>query len=508
MSRPRSTETLLVALAAVACTTIVGLPDLPGEGASGAAGSGASGGASPSGGVSGAGGSAADGGAQSSGGKGSGGSPGTGGSGAEGGDDSGGSANTGGSGLGGTPSTGGTTGGGDGTGGSAGSGGSDGTGGSAGTGGNGSGGSAAGSGGSGGDAGSGAAAGSGGDGTAGTGGAPPAFIAGPCDIFEDGNAPCVAAYSTVRLLTVEYDGPLYQVRAGSSATNTGSGGTLHDIGARSDGFADADAQDAVCASTICTISRLYDQSGNGNHLTVAKAGTTDGGQYAGTDDFESIANAGMLTIGGVRVYSLFMEARQGYRLAAVGAGMPQGTASQGVYMIADGTRTGTQCCWEFGNVTTDPMTYEGVTALFFGKGFWGQGAGIGPWYMADFGSGIWAGGSMAGDPGWGELSDPGPANTNNPTLNVPFAIGFLKTHSAAYSLRMADLVNASALNTAYAGDLPRTLDRQGGIVLGVGPNNDNSSFGTFYEGAIVAGYPSNQVEDDVFRNIQQVGYGE
>ena len=34
---------------------------------------------------------------------------------------------------------------------------------------------------------------------------------GPCDVYERGGAPCVAAHSTTRALYAAYDGPLYQV---------------------------------------------------------------------------------------------------------------------------------------------------------------------------------------------------------------------------------------------------------------------------------------------------------
>jgi hypothetical protein len=337
----------------------------------------------------------------------------------------------------------------------------------------------------------------------------PEPIVGPCDIFAAESTPCVAAYSTIRLLKGDYAGPLYEVRAGSSATNTGTGGTPYDIGTTPNGFADANAQDAVCSGTVCTVSRLYDQSGRGNHLTVAKRGTMDGGPNAAMDDFESIADASEITVGGARVYPLYMQTRQGYRLQALGNGMPRGTAAQGIYMLADGTRGTGACCWEFGNVTTDPTTYRGVNSLLFGIGFWGQGNGTGPWFMADFGAGVWAGGSVSGDPGWGDLNDPAsPRNANNPTLMVPFALGFLKTNASSYSLRMANAATASTLTTAYAGGLPRTLDNQGGIVLGVGANNDNNERSTFYEGAIVAGYPADATQNAVFQNVKAAGYGQ
>ena len=339
-----------------------------------------------------------------------------------------------------------------------------------------------------------------------TGGGGPAPDDGPCDIYEDGGTPCVAAYSMVRRLLSTYDGPLYQVRSGSNNMNTGNGGETHDIGSTAEGFADAAAQDAACAGTTCTISILYDQSGMGNDITVAKAGQSAGGDYADDDDFESLANRGPITVNGHDVYSLYMEARQGYRQQVVGNGMPVGTESQGTYMLADGTHYGTACCWDFGNVTNTPANgWHFMDTLFFGVAYWGRGAGNGPWFMADFEAGVWAGGSNPGEPGWGALDSDAPPNENNPSLAVPFAIGFLKV-SNNYSLRMADLESASSLTTAYQGAMPKAVDHQGAVVLGVGGDNSNNSWGTFYEGAIVAGYPSDETEDAVMQNVKSVGY--
>jgi hypothetical protein len=328
----------------------------------------------------------------------------------------------------------------------------------------------------------------------------------PCDVYAAANTPCVAAYSMVRALSSNYTGPLYQVRSGSSASNTGTGGTTKDIGVKADGYADSAAQDAFCGGTYCTVSKLYDQSGKGNDLTVAKRGQSSGGAFAASDDFESTANLGPITAGGRKVYSLFTAAREGYRLAALGNGMPVGTAAQGIYMLADGTHAGTACCFDFGNVTKDPTKFSISNTLFFGKAFWGQGAGSAPWFMADFESGVWAGGTKVGDPGWGALNDAHPPNPNNPTLKVPFGLGFLKTSSSQYALRMADTATASRVTTAYEGAPPLQMNNDGGIVLGVGGDNSNNSFGTFYEGAILAGYPTDAAELAVLQNIQTVGY--
>jgi non-reducing end alpha-L-arabinofuranosidase len=350
-------------------------------------------------------------------------------------------------------------------------------------------------------------------GVTGAGGSDPGTLvprgAGPCDVYASANTPCVAAYSMVRALSSTYDGPLYQVRRGAPnpTQNTGVGGETQDIALLPNGFADAAAQVAFCGDQSCSVSILYDQSGRGNDITVAKRGRADGGQFGDDDDFESAAGAGPLTVGGNDVFSLYMEARQGYRQTFAGNGMPLAQEPQGVYMLADGTRTGTACCWDFGNVTTDPTAYATMNTLFLGTAFWGRGAGAGPWFMADFEAGVWAGGSNPGEPGWGALNDPAPINPANPSLRVRFALGFLKT-SNTYALRMADVESATDVTTAYEGALPKPMDNQGAVVLGVGGDNSNNSFGTFYEGAIVSGYPSNDAERAVLQNIQSAGYGQ
>ena len=333
----------------------------------------------------------------------------------------------------------------------------------------------------------------------------------PCDTYGKAGTPCVAAYSMVRAISSSYSGPLYQVRAGSSSTNTGSGGTTKDIGKASDGYADTATQDKFCANTICTVSVLYDQSGNGNHLRAAKKGSTAGGAQAGQDDYESSATKGSVKVSGVSrtLYSLYMNRFEGYRTApgVKGVRVPVGTSPQSIYQLADGTHVGTACCWEFGNVSTDPTKYTYADSLFFGTAYWGKGAGSGPWFMVDFEGGVWAGGSKPGDPGWGGLNgSPFAPNPNNPSLKVPFALGMTKISTTKYAIRVADTQTASNLTTAYEGALPMAMSLQGGITLGVAPDNSNYSFGTFYEGAVVSGYASTATDLAVLNNIKAVKY--
>jgi hypothetical protein len=92
-------------------------------------------------------------------------------------------------------------------------------------------------------------------------------IPSPCDIYAAAGTPCVAAHSVVRALFSDYAGPLYQL-------NRSSDNSVFDVGVISKGgVADAAAQDAFCApAPACLISRIYDQSGMGNHLSVGPPG--------------------------------------------------------------------------------------------------------------------------------------------------------------------------------------------------------------------------------------------
>jgi hypothetical protein len=48
---------------------------------------------------------------------------------------------------------------------------------------------------------------------------------------------------------------------------------------------------------------------------------------------------------------------------------------------------------------------------------------------------------------------------------------------------------------------------QGSVVLGLSSDASDSSYGTFFEGAITKGRPSNAVDDAVLKNVQAAGYG-
>jgi hypothetical protein len=168
-------------------------------------------------------------------------------------------------------------------------------------------------------------------------------------------------------------------------------------------------------------------------------------------------------------------------------------------MVADGRRYGTACCWDFGNASKDNCygTTGMMDALFLGTGFWGRGAGNGPWFMADFEGGVWATGSGASSA----------MNANLPSSNMDYALGILKTTSTNYVIRVGNALSGS-LTTATDSASPKgTLRLNGAIILGIGGDNSNHSYGTFYEGVITAGRPSDATDASVVQNVQAAGYG-
>jgi non-reducing end alpha-L-arabinofuranosidase len=333
----------------------------------------------------------------------------------------------------------------------------------------------------------------------------------PCDIYASAGTPCVAAYSTVRLLSSTYTGPLYQVRRTSDSTTKDipliAGGTV----------ADAAVQDSFLGTGAGTISKIYDQSGKGNNLTVAKKGSYTG--TAAQNDKEANAKGKSFMINGHKAYALFTIAAQGYRtnqegytgypaVTTAANGVPTGTAPLGIYALEDGSRAnvGCCCCFDFGvgSLNNAAGGTGEMCSVFFGTGYWGKGTGTGPWFLNDMENGVWAGGSGAS----------GTSNSNLPSSKFDFAFGLTKsstTTTPQYAIRVANgtVGNGASpkLITAYDGQAPATWKTHGSIVLGIGGDNSNSSSGTFYEGCITAGRPSDKTDTLILLNIQAAAYG-
>jgi non-reducing end alpha-L-arabinofuranosidase len=316
--------------------------------------------------------------------------------------------------------------------------------------------------------------------------------AGPCDIFSSGGTPCIAAHSTTRALYSAYAGSLYQVKRGSDNTTT----NIAPLSAG--GVANAAAQDTFCASTTCLITIIYDQSGRGNHLTQAPPGGFSGPESNGYDNLASATGA-PVTLNGQKAYGVFISPGTGYRNNAA-SGTATGDAAEGMYAVLDGTHYNGGCCFDYGNAETNSHdTGNGhMEAIYFGDSTsWGSGAGSGPWVMADLENGLFSGLS-AGN------------NAGDPSISYRFVTAAIKGEPNQWAIRGANAASGS-LSTYYSGVRPSVsgynpMSKEGAIILGIGGDNSISAQGTFYEGVMTSGYPSDATENSVQANIVAAKY--
>ncbi|HVY40033.1 MAG TPA: arabinofuranosidase catalytic domain-containing protein, partial [Polyangia bacterium] len=340
-------------------------------------------------------------------------------------------------------------------------------------------------------------------GRAGTGGTPAtggsggavAGGQGPCDIYKAAGNPCIAAHSTVRALFGAYGGKLYQVR-------NSAGATKDILAVAPGGAADGPSQDAFCMGTTCVITVLYDQSGKGNDLWYQGSTMVP----ASTSSSPSKATSESLTLGGHKVYSLYINPGNSYWVDASKSGIALGAQPEGMYTVTSGKHYNSGCCFDYGNSETDrkadgsgamdALNLSSITA-------WGTGAGNGPWVMADLEYGVFAQNNTQ-------------KNQNDPSQTSTYVTAVLKNNGTTeFALRGGDAA-AGNLGTYYKGSLPggwSPMKKQGAIVLGSGGDcckpggGANASDGTFYEGAIVTGYPTDATEDAIQANIVAAGYG-
>ncbi|MEV4359562.1 alpha-L-arabinofuranosidase B [Nonomuraea sp. NPDC049625] len=313
-----------------------------------------------------------------------------------------------------------------------------------------------------------------------------------CDIYASGGTPCVAAHSTTRALYASYNGSLYQVRRSSDNATQNIG--LLSAG----GYANAAAQDSFCARTTCVITVIYDQSGRGNNLTQAPPGGFSGPAPGGYDNL-AVATAAPTMVGGHKAYGVFVAPGTGYRNNNTN-GVAKGDQPEGMYAVFDGTHYNGGCCFDYGNAETNSRDNGNGTmeAIYFGNiKVWGYGTGNGPWVMADLENGLFSG----VNPGY---------NANDPTVNHRYLTAIVKGEPNHWSIRAGNAQSGN-LSTYYNGARPNVagynpMKKEGAIILGIGGDNSNGSAGTFYEGVMTSGYPTDATENAVQASIVAAGY--
>jgi non-reducing end alpha-L-arabinofuranosidase len=300
----------------------------------------------------------------------------------------------------------------------------------------------------------------------------------PCDLYVSAT-PCVAVFSTTRALYSAYTGPLYQVTRQSDKTST-------DIGLLRDGYANVATQDAFCAKTSCTITKLYDQSPNHNDLTPAPPGGASRGPGPNGYDIPAVANALSATVSGHKVYGIAISAGMGYRNDS-----PKQTAvngePEGVYMVTSTLHLNEKCCFDFGNAETNNLDnkaghMDAINIMCHGNP-------CRPDAGLDMEDGIYG------------------------HLKVPADTTFVTDMGASdgqhqYAIYQGN-AQSGALTTTGIIPLPngyQPMKQEGAIILGIGGDNSNWATGYFFEGVMTKGMPSAKVMEAVQRNVVAARY--
>ncbi len=324
---------------------------------------------------------------------------------------------------------------------------------------------------------------------------------GPCDIYAAAGDPCVAAHSTTRAMYATYDGPLYQIVRQSDGKSLNIG-VVQPSGADAGGYADAAAQDAFCASTVCWITKIYDQSGKHNDLTQAPRGGFSGPALGGFNNVP-VADMAPVTMMGHKVYGVFIEPGMGLR-----DDDPKGTAvddqAEGQYWVINGRHFNSGCCFDYGNAEIDSRDDDNgtmETAYFGDAPYWYHGTLPGPWIMTDQENNL-----------VGCVNADGSKQCNMPDITWRFVTAMAKGEPHHWTSMGGD-AQRGELQVMFSG--PRVnatydpMRKQGAILLGNGGDNSNSSQGTFYEGAVTAAgtFPTDATDQLVQANIVAAGYG-
>jgi non-reducing end alpha-L-arabinofuranosidase len=323
----------------------------------------------------------------------------------------------------------------------------------------------------------------------------------PCDIYASGGTPCEAAYSTTRALYAAYDGALYQVQRASD------GGYLNISPMAAGGVADSAAQVSFCSGTTCTITKIYDQSPNGNDMPISPGTSCSGcsagisGPGANGSDIGSPAMALPVTVDGQRAYGALFDAQgTGYRIDNA-KNVPTGSQPEGVYMLTSSNLTSNGCCFDFGSGETNNSDDGNATmnAIYYGTDCWTQNcSGPGPWVGGDIENGMY-------------FSNTGANPSSIPSERASFLSAWEKNNgSTNFTLKYGN-GQSGGLTTSYSGALPNGYDPmkvQNSIELGTGGDNSVWGDGEFFEGAVVSGFPSDATENAVQANIAAAGYAD
>ena len=123
--------------------------------------------------------------------------------------------------------------------------------------------------------------------------------------------------------------------------------------------------------------------------------------------------------------------------------------------------------------------------------------GSGPWVQADLENGLYSGSNHG-------------YNAGDPTVSPRYLTAIINGGQNHWAIKAGNAQSGS-LSTYFNGVRPsggyNPMRKQGAIILGIGGDNSHGSAGTFYEGVMTSGYPSDSAENAVQANIVSAGYG-
>jgi non-reducing end alpha-L-arabinofuranosidase len=300
----------------------------------------------------------------------------------------------------------------------------------------------------------------------------------PCDLVASAT-PCVAAISTTRALYAAYTGPLYQVTRQSDKTSA-------DIGLLPDGYANAAAQDAFCANTRCTITKIFDQSANHNDLTPAPPGGAARGPGPDGYDVPAVADALPAMVAGHKVYGIAISPGMGYR-----NDNPKGTAvrgePEGMYMVTSALHLNEKCCFDFGNAESNNLDnkaghMDAINVMCHGEP-------CSPDAGLDMEDGIY--GHLKVPSGTTFVTDMGVSDGQH-------SYAIYQGNAQAGGLTSTGII---ALPKGY-----QPMQQEGAIILGIGGDNSNFATGYFFEGVMTKGMPTKEALGKMQRNIVEARY--
>jgi hypothetical protein len=323
----------------------------------------------------------------------------------------------------------------------------------------------------------------------------------PCDIYYNAGTPCVAAYSMVRALSSNYDQWLYQI----TRIVNGQPQVMNIGPSTPGGYVDASAQASFCADTTCTVTEIYDQSGNDNNLTIE-----GGGGNVATPDQGANAMALPITVDGITAYGLDIAPGVGYRDDGPdndgATGVATGSEPEGMYMVASGTHVNSGCCFDFGNAEKNndddnDGSMDAVNLTTFCGSYVSPCSGNGPWVEADLENGQYTGGEGS--------------NSADVTNNSDFVTAMLKNNGTSEFELEGGNAQEGDLTTLWHGPLPQPsgpnqtytpMSKQGAVLLGTGGDNSNWDTGSFFEGVMTSGFPTDATDQKVQASIVAAGF--